>query len=184
MDLSIISKNILFKKGEVKMNFIRNIFGKKESAPQIKEPPKAYIPAPAQPMGPGEMSMNESRATELTICMACHKQTPLPEQDAPWGTALICVHCHTPLIRHDLDDPLPTSPKRLEMFYGLRERGLEHPRCPSCRKINYAVVFPAKGMNLAWYAVEEPKNPSGFRFKVTCVHCSKDFYIEWDENPF
>ncbi|MFZ3150799.1 MAG: hypothetical protein WA116_03855 [Anaerolineaceae bacterium] len=128
--------------------------------------------------------MADIRDTKLTTCMTCHKQTPFPESDVPWGTALICIHCHTPLIRPDLDNPLPTSPERLNMFYGLLDRGLEHPRCPFCGKINYAIVFPAKGMKLAWYVVPESENPSGFRFKVVCVNCKKDFYIEWDESPF
>jgi hypothetical protein len=123
--------------------------------------------------------------TKLTTCTVCHKQTPFPEQEAPWGTALICVNCHAPLIRpSDPDNPLSTSPERLKMFYGLLERGLEHPQCPFCRKINYAIVFPAKGMTLGWYAITEPENPSGFRFKVVCVNCNKDFYVEWDEPPF
>jgi hypothetical protein len=123
--------------------------------------------------------------TVLTTCMECHQRTPLPTKDAPWGTALICENCHSPLIRpSDPDNPLPTSPQRLIMFYGLINRGLEHPRCPFCGKINYAIVFPARGMSLSWYAVAKPENPSGFRFKVVCIHCNKDFYIEWDENPF
>lgn len=128
--------------------------------------------------------MIDTRGTKFTTCMACHKQTPLPEREAPWGTALICVNCQAPLIQHDLHNPLPTSPERLKLFYGLLERGLEHPRCPYCKKINYAIIFPAKGMTLAWYVVTKPENPSGFWFKVVCVHCNKDFYAEWDENPF
>jgi hypothetical protein len=123
--------------------------------------------------------------TNHTICMVCHKQTPLPLQDAPWGTAVICINCHSPLIRpSDPENPLSTSPQRLMIFYGLINRGLEHPRCPFCQKINHAIVFPAKGMSLGWYTVIEPENPSGYRFMVVCIHCKKEFYIEWDENPF
>lgn len=129
-------------------------------------------------------SVDNPEGTELITCMACHKRTPLPERDAPWGTALICVNCHMPLIRpSDIDDPLFTSPERLEKFYGLLGRGLEHPRCPFCIKINYAIVFPARGLSLGWYAVREPQNPIGFSFKVLCIHCNTNFYVEWDKNP-
>lgn len=122
---------------------------------------------------------------KLTTCTACHKQTPFPEPEAVWGTALACIHCHTPFIQpSDPENPLPTSPERLNLFFGLVGRGLEHPRCPFCRKINYGIVFPAKGMALAWYALPDIDDPQKFAFRMECVHCAKEFYVEWEENPF
>ncbi len=117
-------------------------------------------------------------------CIACRKPMPFVQKDAPLGSALICPHCHAPRLRYDSENPLSTPPSHCKIHFGMEGRGLEHPRCPYCKKINYAIVFPAKGMTLSWYTVTEPENPSGFRFKVVCVNCNKDFYVEWDENPF
>jgi hypothetical protein len=122
---------------------------------------------------------------KLITCSACHKQTPLPRAQADWGTALACVHCCTPFIHpSDPENPLPTSPERLRMLYGLVGRGLEHPRCPFCHKINYGIVFPAKGMSLAWYAVAHLYDPENFAFRMTCMHCCKVFFVEWEQDPF
>jgi hypothetical protein len=121
---------------------------------------------------------------EETTCLACGGRTPLPQKDVPFGSALICANCRVPLIRHDAGAPVPTSPALLETVYGMTGRGLEHVGCPFCHALNYAVVFPAKGMALAWFAVGEPENPEGYSFKVECVACAKEFYVEWDENPY
>jgi hypothetical protein len=117
-------------------------------------------------------------------CIACHKPIPFAQKDAPWGSAMICPHCHAPRLEYEKENPLPTSPRHCRIHFGMDGRGLEHPRCPYCNKLNYAIVFPAKGMNLAWFSVMEPENSAGYTIKVTCVNCAKEFYVEWDENPF
>lgn len=129
-------------------------------------------------------SVDSPEGTELITCMACRKRTPLPKRDAPWGSAVICINCHAPLMgSEDPEQPLSTLPERVEKVYGMSGRGLEHPRCPFCNKINYGIVFPARGMSLGWYAVKEPENPKGFSFKVACIHCNTIFHVEWDESP-
>jgi hypothetical protein len=119
-----------------------------------------------------------------TNCIVCRAPIPFPQKDAPWGSALICPYCHAPRLTYDKETPLPTSPINLKLNWGMEGRGLEHPRCPFCSQINFAIVFPANGMNLTWFSVAEPENPAGFTINVTCINCAKEFCVEWDENPF
>lgn len=133
-----------------------------------------------------QYTTGKPESTNSVTCMACHKRTPVPASTPPFGTAIICVNCHNPLIRpsgQEVSSPLPTSATLLHGVYGYSGCYLDHPRCPRCRKLNYSIVFPEKGQFLGWYAVEKPENPQAFRITVKCLHCDKDFYVEWDENP-
>lgn len=129
---------------------------------------------------------SEPEGTFLTTCNTCHKRTPVPTRDPPFGTPLRCIHCQSPLIRPsepEEGNPISTSSELLKNVYGYSGRYLDHPRCPICGRINYSVVFPERGRFIGWYAVGEPENPQAFRITVRCVHCSKDFYVEWDTSP-
>jgi hypothetical protein len=130
--------------------------------------------------------VSSSEETQLIICQTCHKQTPVPISDPPFGTPLRCVHCQSSLVsvsEPEQGSPLATSSELLHLSYGYSGRYLDHPHCPWCQKINYSIVFPAKGRSIGWYAVREPENPQAFRIEIKCMHCDKDFYVEWDENP-
>lgn len=148
---------------------------------------KSLFKAGGKPKDEGEGSgAGSASAEDMTTCLVCHERTLLPQKDPPWGTALACMHCHAPLIggsQPEEESPLSISAQTLEKTYGMTGRALEHPRCPFCGKINHAVVFPARGQSIAWYAVEDLPDPARFSFPVHCVHCDKDFHIDWDENP-
>jgi hypothetical protein len=132
------------------------------------------------------VSISHTLPQRLVTCIACHKRTPVPTSDPPFGAPLRCVHCQSSLIRPSEPEegsPLSTSSELLNKVYGYSDRYLDHPRCPWCGKTNYSIVFPEKGRSIGWYAEREPKNPQAFCVTVRCVHCDKDFYVEWDENP-
>jgi hypothetical protein len=132
------------------------------------------------------VSVSQTLSEELVTCMSCHKRTPVPTSDPPFGTPLRCVHCQSSLIRPsepEVGNPLSTSSELLNRVYGYSGRYLDHPRCPWCGKTNYSIVFPEKGRIIGWYAIKEPENPQAFRVTIRCMYCDKDFYIEWDENP-
>jgi ribosomal protein S27E len=74
-------------------------------------------------------------------------------------------------------------PRSVELFLGYQNCSLQHPRCPSCRKINYAIVSPDNGYALSWYQNVTPQNPNGFFIDIECVHCAAKFVVEWDELP-
>jgi hypothetical protein len=49
----------------------------------------------------------------------------------------------------------------------------------------YAVVFPERGPEVPWYAVQQQENPmANYTIEVQCVHCARMFTIEWDGWPF
>jgi hypothetical protein len=39
-------------------------------------------------------------------------------------------------------------------------------------------------MALAWYAVPDIDDAQKFAFRMECVQCAKEFYVEWEEDPF
>lgn len=116
-----------------------------------------------------------------TLCFKCGTSNPLPKARPPFGTALVCSQCHAPLLPMS---EAPGSPSRtVQIFLGYHDCSLLNPPCPWCRKVNYAVVSPDKGYDLAWYCNEKPQNPDGFYIDTTCVHCARNFVVEWDEFP-
>lgn len=115
------------------------------------------------------------------VCDKCGTSNSLPKATPPFGTALVCSQCHAPLV--PVSEDAGFSPRTVEIFLGYHNCSLEDPRCPSCRKVNYAVVFPDKGHDLAWYCNDKPQNLDGFFIDTTCVHCARNFVVEWDEFP-
>jgi len=118
--------------------------------------------------------------TELRICRSCHKETPFPINTPPCAIALICQHCSAPLmsISPELDY---VRPELVSMVFGYRNRGLLHVHCPWCMKKNYALTAPANCVSRPYYAISEPQNPQAlFRMQVDCIHCQKEFWLEWD----
>lgn len=121
----------------------------------------------------------EGRA-ELRTCMSCHKKTPFPKDTPPCAIALICQHCGAPLmpVSPELDY---VRPELVSRVFGYRNRGLLHVACPWCMKKNYAITAPANSVSGNYYAISEPQNPQAlFRMQVDCVHCKKEFWLEWD----
>jgi hypothetical protein len=120
----------------------------------------------------------EGRA-ELRTCTSCYKKTPFPTDTPPCAIALICQHCGAPLIRvsPELDH---VRPELVNRVFGYRNRGLLHVNCPWCNKKNYAITAPANSVSISHYVTKEPQNPQAlFRMQVDCVHCKKEFWLEW-----
>jgi len=121
----------------------------------------------------------EGRA-ELRTCSSCHKQTPFPIDTPPCAIALICQHCGAPLmsISPELDY---VRPELVSQVFGYPNRGLLHVFCPWCKEKNYAITAPANCVSSNYYVISEPQNPQAlFRMQVDCVHCQKEFWLEWD----
>lgn len=116
------------------------------------------------------------------LCMKCGASSPLPTTTPRFGTSLVCAQCHAPFFtKGERDAGSPAE--SVKLFFGYDDCSLAHPTCPSCRKINYDVVFPGNGYALAWYHNKEPQNPEGFFIDIQCVHCGGNFVVEWDEFP-
>ena len=121
----------------------------------------------------------EGRA-ELRTCRSCCDKTPFPTDTPPCGIALICQHCGAPLmpVSSELDH---VRPELVSRVFGYRNRCLLHAPCPWCRKTNYAITAPANCISGSYYVISEPQNPQAlFRIQVDCVHCNKEFWMEWD----
>jgi hypothetical protein len=121
----------------------------------------------------------EGRA-ELRACLSCHNETPFPTNTPPCGIALICQHCGVPLmsISPALDF---VRPELVNWQFGYMNRCLLHVPCPWCMKTNYAITAPANCAGRCYYAIVKPQNPAAiFRMQVDCVHCKKEFWMEWD----
>ena len=123
-----------------------------------------------------------------TYCPSCRAKVTLPRTTPPFGTTLVCPTCKTPVQTIHEDPPgCPVSwdPKLVQMVFGYERCCLEHPRCPWCGKIAYAVVFPERGREVAWYAVRQQQNPmANYAIQVECTNCSRTFTVEWDGWPF
>jgi hypothetical protein len=113
-------------------------------------------------------------------CLACHTLAAVPTTVPPFGTPLICKRCHTPLggvtTRH-------LKSQEVMALFGYRNRSLLHLTCPRCGVINYSVVSPRRGPEVAFYVNTEARNPRAFRQEVICIHCDKKFSVEWDRDP-
>jgi len=125
-------------------------------------------------------------STRQVTCKLCFKGTSVPTSNPPFGSHLICTNCHMPLvstITREGATPLSVSPEALRRVMGFSGRCLIHAFCPWCSEINYGIVAPAEGRSTPWCEQKEPQNPGSFSLKTDCVHCSKEFYVEWDEAP-
>jgi len=124
--------------------------------------------------------------TRNATCKICFKETPVPTGNPPFGSHLICVNCLTPLVgvsAGDAGTPQSVAPELLRRHMGFTGRCLIHPFCPWCQDVNYGVVAPSEGRLTPWTAQKEPSSPKAFALKTACVHCDKEFYVEWDEAP-
>ena len=123
-----------------------------------------------------------------TYCRSCHAKMILPRTTPPFGTALICPTCKTPVQSVHEDPPgcpVSWSPRQVQIIFGYQGCSIEHPRCPWCGKVAYAVVFPERGREVAWYAVQQQENPkANYTIQVECPNCSRTFTVEWDGWPF
>jgi DNA-directed RNA polymerase subunit RPC12/RpoP len=123
-----------------------------------------------------------------TSCSSCHAKITLPRKTPPFGTALVCPTCKAPIqtVHKDSEGSLVGwNPHQVDMIFGYQTCSIEHPRCPWCSKIVYAVVFPERGRDVPWYAVREQQNPmANFTVPVACPNCSSTFIIEWEGWPF
>ncbi len=120
-------------------------------------------------------------------CPICGAEVSLPSDDRPlFGVAIVCPRCKGSLYAHsDLESPLSIEPADVHAVFGYEAVSMDHPRCPWCGKINYCVIFPEKGPDVAWYANREQENQkANFVITAQCVHCGKRFVIEWDGWPF
>jgi len=121
-------------------------------------------------------------------CDSCGTRNNFRRLDPLFGKALVCSACSAPLVPiHEPDPrcPMPIEPSEVSALFGLEHCSIEHPRCPWCQKINYCIVFPERGLEVGWYANREQENPkANFVIEVECVHCCKQFVVEWDGWPF
>lgn len=115
-------------------------------------------------------------------CLICGEKYNIPKTAPPLGTALSCPKCHAPIL-HENREGAGTSPEVVKLFLGYSHCSLGNPICPSCRKINFNVVFPDNGYALPWYCNTKPQNPEGFFLDIRCVHCGSQFVVEWDDLP-
>ena len=124
--------------------------------------------------------------TRQAACKVCFRNTPVPTANPPFGSHLICANCHTALVAVTTPQggvPLSVSPAILRRHMGFTGRCLIHPFCPWCNQVNYGVVAPAEGRSTPWFARRRPENPHDFVLASRCIHCEKDFYVEWDQPP-
>jgi len=129
-------------------------------------------------------AMSEPRTREVN-CKICFRPTRMPIGNPPFGTALICSHCHSPLVgaTTKAGAPLSAPPGLLRRLSGYSGRCLIHPRCPWCSQINYAIVAPAAGRSTPWHEQKEPGEAEAFCLTIPCAECGKEFYVQWDEPP-
>ena len=105
--------------------------------------------------------------------------TPFPIDTPPCGLVLICQCCGAPLTHIDSKtDNVPA--KFIQSVFGYHNRCLVNAACPWCHKIVYAITAPAN-CRLGGYVGREQENPNAlFRMEIDCVHCGKNFWMEWD----
>jgi hypothetical protein len=115
-------------------------------------------------------------------CKACGETALVPRERPAFGTAISCPKCHSALAGGTFPQRCP--PKEVRLHLGYPDCSLGHLRCPWCKQTNYSVVFPEHGYEVAWYSNRAQENPNAaLVLSVECVHCKKQFVIEWDENP-
>jgi hypothetical protein len=109
----------------------------------------------------------------------------MPAETPPFGTALVCEHCHSPLITTMAKSglPLSTPAEVVRKHTGFSGRCLIHPACPHCGKTNYCIVAPASGRETPWSARAEADSADAFSLSLICVECGEPFVVEWDEPP-
>jgi hypothetical protein len=160
-------------------NWLRQLFTGKKEESRVHS-----TPTPSRNSGKEETD----QMSWTTYCRSCHAKVILPRTTPPFGTALICSTCKTPLQRVHEDPPgcpVGWSPQQVQVTFGYHGCSIEHPRCPWCGKIAYAIVFPEQGREVAWSAVQEQENPmANYTIRVECPNCSRTFAIEWDGWPF
>ena len=121
-------------------------------------------------------------------CPSCRAEYTLPRATPPFGTALVCPECKSPSqsVQEDLPGcPQGWTPRQVQLIFGYHGCSVEHPRCPWCGKLVYAVVFPERGREVPWYAVRKHENPvASYAIQVQCTNCSRAFTVEWDGWPF
>lgn len=131
---------------------------------------------------------SKEHTTWQIYCRSCRAQVDVPRSTPPFGTILACPECNAPLVSIYEDTPgcpMYWPPHTVQAVLGYKDCSLEHPRCPFCGKIVYAVIFPDRGYEVPWYANQEHDNPkANYAIKIRCLHCSKTFVVEWDEWPF
>lgn len=161
------------------MDKLRSMFGGKKQ--EVKEP---AAPAPGAPSN----RPVADQAYWRSYCRNCHAVLTLPRRPPPYGTALVCPTCKAPIQTVHEDPPgcpVGSTPQQVQIDFGYVGCSIEHPRCPRCGKVVHAIVFPERGRDVAWYAVEKQENlMSNFTVQVDCPHCNQSFAIEWDEWPF
>lgn len=142
--------------------------------------------APAPQANSGKTKSDPSLAT--TNCRSCGAPVRLSRTTPEFGTALICPECKTPLFNVFEDQPgcpASWSPQDVQAAFGYTGCCLEHPSCAWCGKHAYAIVFPERGREVAWYSVQRPENPmADFAVQVDCQSCGRTFTVEWDGWPF
>lgn len=166
------------------MDRLRQLFGgkKAEGRKESGQPPvvagATAVPvkaAPAEPLTSG-------------YCRSCHAAITVPRTTPKLGTALICPACKAPFQRVHEDpagSPVGWTPQQARLILGYTACSIEHPRCPRCGKTVYAVVFPERGRDVPWYAVEKQQDPmANFTMQVDCPNCSQPFTVEWEGWPF
>lgn len=123
-----------------------------------------------------------------THCRSCGVAVSIPRTAPPFGTTLVCPTCKSP-VQSVYEDPpgcpVGWSPREVQVIFGYQKCSIEHPRCPWCGKIVYSVVFPERGREVPWYAVQQQENSmANYTIKVQCIHCARKFTVEWDGWPF
>jgi predicted amidophosphoribosyltransferase len=131
-----------------------------------------------------EWTMGKAQTRQVE-CKFCFKSTHMPASNPPFGTALVCEHCGSPLVGTLAASgaPLSTPPDRLRQASGFTGRCLINPACPWCSTINRAIVAPAAGAATPWHAQKEAGRPDGFWLAVACIECGREFFVEWDAVP-
>ena len=152
------------------MSFWTKLFGKGDSSSSAKNE---------------SVSSNVGGKSRIVACSSCGHKNPLPLTTPAFGTSLICSQCKASLIRvSDANQRPYIPPREVALFFGYEGCSLLHPRCPSCRAINYSVIVPERGYSVSFYWNKEQENPdAAFVVDVNCSHCQKPFVIEWDEDP-
>jgi hypothetical protein len=125
------------------------------------------------------------RRTRTATCGACGQTTEIPAETPAFGTALVCSHCHGPLISTMSKSGLPLSTPAgvVRKHTGFSGRCLIHPTCPHCGKTNYCIVAPASGRETPWAARPGVDVPGAFAVSLACIECGEPFVVEWDEPP-
>jgi hypothetical protein len=127
------------------------------------------------------------QAFRTTRCRSCGEEVALPRKAPAYGTTLVCSTCKAPLqaVYEDVSGCLGCDPNEVRAIFGYEGCAIEHPRCPWCAKIVYAVLFPELGAEVAWYANRQQENPqANYTIQVECPSCGNAFCVEWDGWPF